>query len=168
MSVNWYVIQAKAQSELVAKVNLENQGFEVYLPMTERRRRIRNKPVLKIEALFPGYIFILLDTTHDNWAPIRSTRGVIKLVRFGLEPGRVPDDLITLLKDNEMDKMDTVVNLNQFKVGDKVRVATGPLAGYEGVFQEQNGSKRAMILLNLINNFTKIQVDLDAIDKSDD
>ena len=32
------------------------------------------------EPLFPGYLFIRLDSTHDNWYPIRSTRGVNRVV----------------------------------------------------------------------------------------
>jgi transcriptional antiterminator RfaH len=36
-----------------------------------------------------------------SWAPIRSTKGVSRLVSFGTEPARVDDDLIELLRTQE-------------------------------------------------------------------
>ena len=148
MSANWYLIHTKPRQELIAKVNSENQGFETYLPMMKVRKRLRGSPVMKDEAMFPNYIFVSLDAVNDNWYPIRSTRGVLKLVRFGLQPGRVPHQLIDTLQANDLENTaDT--DIYEFILGDKVRIASGPLAGFEGVFKEKNGTKRALILLEM-------------------
>ncbi|HSA40732.1 MAG TPA: transcription termination/antitermination NusG family protein, partial [Mycobacterium sp.] len=45
------------------------------------------------ESLFPGYLFIQLDA-QSNWAPLRSTRGVSRLVVFSGYPLPVPAGLI--------------------------------------------------------------------------
>src|SRR3990167_3177218 len=164
MDTAWYLIQTKSRSELIAKDNLENQGFVTYLPMLDVRRRTRGKSILRREALFPSYVFILLYTINDNWSPIRSTRGVLKLVRFGAEFGRVPEALIEALKKSER-KSQSSVSMLDFNSGDRVRVAVGPLAGYEGIFESKNSEKRAVILLELVGKYTEVCVNLSDVDK---
>ena len=53
-------------------------------------------------ALFPGYLFIHLDKKQENWSPIRSTKGVLNFVRFGLNYAQVPDTVIEFLKANQL------------------------------------------------------------------
>ena len=72
----WYLIKTKSKQENTAIINLENQGYTSYCPIV----KINKKNVV----LFPGYLFIYLDKHNENWSPIRSTKGVINFVRFGL------------------------------------------------------------------------------------
>ena len=55
----------------------------------------------KIVVLFPGYLFIYLDETSENWSPIRSTIGVLNFVRFGLCYAQISNKIIDYIKDNE-------------------------------------------------------------------
>jgi hypothetical protein len=50
------------------------------------------------ELLFPGYLFIRLDRVNDNWHPIRSTRGVNRIVRFNGDPLPVQDEVIEQIR----------------------------------------------------------------------
>jgi len=43
-------------------------------------------------------LFIRLDHIHDNWAPIRSTRGVIQVVRFNEFPLPVADEIVEQIR----------------------------------------------------------------------
>ena len=72
----WYLIKTKPRQENTAIINLENQEYTTYCPIA----KINKKNVV----LFPGYVFIYLDKHNENWSPIRSTKGVINFVRFGL------------------------------------------------------------------------------------
>jgi transcription antitermination factor NusG len=58
----------------------------------EKLRRGRLAEV--VEPMFSRYLFIRLDTEHSNWAPIRSTLGVSRLVSFGNRPAPMADELI--------------------------------------------------------------------------
>ena len=81
----WYLLYAKPRQEKIAVENLQRQNYAVYFPqvsMWRTRRGVRQKVV---EPLFPRYLFIHLDSHTDNWAPIRSTLGVMSLVRFRSE-----------------------------------------------------------------------------------
>ncbi len=60
--------------------------------------------VVANEPLFPRYLFIRLGQGHadQSWDPIRSTKGVSQLVRFGVSPAKVHDDLIDQLRATEV------------------------------------------------------------------
>ena len=156
----WYLIYTKAKQEAVALKNLEQQAYQVYLPMHRTHRRFRMQRTLVTEPLFPRYLFIALNTETDNWSPIRSTRGVAKLVRFGGMPAKVPTELVELLKEQEKDRLQDELQLPQFEPGDRVQIMEGVLAGYQGIFDAKTGSQRASILLGIADQYLRVQVSL--------
>ncbi len=160
----WYLIYTKAKQEAVALMNLEQQGYCAYLPFHKTRRRFRMQYKFVVEPLFPRYLFIALNTGTDDWGPIRSTRGVAKLVRFGGMPAKVPTELIELLKEQEKNRVQDELPLPQFKRGDRVQIMEGVMAGYEGVFDEKTGAKRASVLLGIADRYTRIQVSLESLE----
>ncbi len=89
--VCWYAVCCKPRQEAIAEENLLRQGFHVNLPRIRIRRHRRGQWIDAIEALFPRYLFIRIDPYRCNTAPVRSTRGVVGLVRFGGQPAVVPD-----------------------------------------------------------------------------
>ena len=166
-SKQWYLVYAKPRQEELAKTNLERQGFETYLPLIRIARRRLGRRVIRIEPMFPRYLFIRLDKIHDNWAPIRSTFGVSKLVRFGSEPTPVPDDLIKALhaRDDRNGIQDRP--LHDLKIGEKVRIEEGPFMGYEGIFLAASSRERVIVLLNIVGKHAKATVDISKLGPAD-
>ena len=158
---NWYAVLSKSRQEQNALENLQRQGFECFLPMAENPYQRRSKKHLRIvEPLFPRYLFLKADATQQNLVPVRSTKGVMNMVRFGIELAVVPESVIHAIKMSQnaetgLIKIDPVT----IKAGDKVRVFDGPLAGISGVVQETNSNNRAMILMELLGRPTTVQVD---------
>ena len=85
----WYAALCKPRQEMVAEANLANQGFAVYLPRLKNRHRRAGRWVDRVEPLFPRYLFVAAGLESQSLAPIRSTRGVSGLVRFGGQPATV-------------------------------------------------------------------------------
>ena len=158
---NWFAVVSKPRQERTALDNLQRQGFECFLPMAENPYQRRNKKHQRIvEPLFPRYLFLKAIASHQNLAPVRSTTGVLSMVRFGIELAVVPESVINAIKacanpDTGLIKIEPVT----IKAGDKVRVFDGPLAGINGVVQETNSNNRAMILMELLGRPTTVQVD---------
>ena len=67
----WYLIFSKPRQETIAKTQLERQGYEVYLPLVEQRKKRLGRARTVIEPLFSRYLFIHLDSHTDDWRPIR-------------------------------------------------------------------------------------------------
>lgn len=160
----WYLLQTKSRQESLAKLNLERQGYTVYLPVIRAKRRKREKNSVKLAPMFPLYLFIRLQEGVDNWAAIRSTIGVSGLVRFGQIAARVPDGLIAGLKASEDDQGIQILPEPKFMPGDHVRVAEGVFQGYEAVVYAKSSSERVVVLLKVIQNHLKVELDSQALE----
>ncbi len=162
----WYLVYSKPQQEMVALRNLEQQDYHAYLPTLSEKKRVRGIHKTVSGPMFPRYLFIELDTQFDNWSPIRSTRGVSGLVRFGQQAARVPTDFILGLQRNAERLSEWVIQAARFNQGDTVMLMDGPFKGYEAVFQSQKGHERAIVLLDIANRHTQLAVDMDMLEKA--
>jgi transcriptional antiterminator RfaH len=161
----WYLVHTKPRQEEKALINLERQGYRCYLPRLTVEKIRRARVVQVTEAMFPRYLFIELDSGQQgkSWSPIRSTLGVHRLVNFGAQPARVAPDLIDLLRSRESDKTPETL----FEPGDRVTVATGPLAGLEAIYQMADGEQRSLLLLEILSQTVRMPVDTAALRKID-
>jgi transcriptional antiterminator RfaH len=157
----WHLVLSKRSSEEVAKMQLERQGYSVYLPRLQAKVLRRGKWRERIVALFPRYLFVQLDSLVQSLGPIRSTIGVANIVRFGVEYAIVPNSIVNGLVEHE----DPQTRLHKlrigawFKHGSAVRIAAGALSGLEGIFQYEDGNDRVVVLLNLLGRETCVRVD---------
>ena len=92
--MHWYLVHTKPRQEQCALQNLQQQGYQCYLPMLATEKLRQGRLVVSEEALFPRYLFIRLGLgqSDKSWAPIRSTRGVNQLVRVHVAQKRKISD----------------------------------------------------------------------------
>ena len=159
---NWYVVATKTREEEAARVNLERQGYSVFLPKLSLKKRRKGHWQVVTESLFPGYLFVALELGEDDPAPIRSTVGCIGLVRFAHAYKPVPGELIESLQAIESETNEVEA---PFQPGDKVRFVSGPFAGIEAVFDMARGGDRAQVLLQLLGKDQRITVGIDEMIK---
>jgi len=140
----WYLIKTKSRQENTAKQNLENQGYLAFCPIA----KINNKLVI----LFPGYLFVQLNEKTQNWSPINSTKGVSHFVKFGLNFAKVPASVIEFIKTNQHITAEKLINLNNFKPGDKVLISDGVFKNWVAIFKCYKPDERVILLMNLLGN----------------
>ncbi|MHC9510128.1 transcription/translation regulatory transformer protein RfaH [Kangiella sp. M94] len=153
----WYLINSKPKQERRAEEHLKNQEINCVLPIIEVEKIIRGKRQKVIEALFPGYLFVELQTNGQDWVKIRSTRGVRDFVRFGGVPGRVPDSVLEHLK--LLDATYAQPETNAPSTGDKVVITEGPFKDLEGIFKISNGEERSIVLLTILGKVTEMELE---------
>lgn len=155
---DWYAIQTKARQEHIAEHNLVNQDFTTFLPRLKTTRHRRGRWQSLIEPLFPGYLFVELDMGVQNTAPIRSTRGVIRLVRQGNEPRSVPRPLIDdLIRAHQLGG-EAIEPAQVFEPGDEVTLIDGPMAGLKAIFKARTSQERVILMLNMLGQDTRVTV----------
>ncbi|MBI1423187.1 MAG: hypothetical protein GC149_06960 [Gammaproteobacteria bacterium] len=98
---NWFVVYTKPRKEFIAVENLVRQGFTAYCPQTIQPKRRRKRWQNVSEPLFPRYLFVRMGM--NNLALIRSTLGLVGLVRFGNEPAVVPQMVIEAIQRQEQE-----------------------------------------------------------------
>ena len=147
---NWYLIKTKPRQEKIAIQNLENQGYEVFCPMA----KINNLSVV----LFPSYLFAQLNDKTQNWSPINSTKGVSHFVKFGLNFAKVPTSVIKFFKTNQHITTEKLINLNKFKLGDKVQISDGTFKNWVAIFKCYKSDERVILLMNLLGREQSLNI----------
>jgi transcriptional antiterminator RfaH len=157
---SWFAVYTKPRQERIALENLERQGFRCFLPMAINPYQRRSAAKPRIEPLFPRYLFLNARPDRQSLGPVRSTRGVVNLVRFGMKLVEVPGRIIELI-GNRLDPATGLVRLDPVpvEVGDKVKVFDGPFAGIEGIFRECKGHNRALLLISMLGTESSVEVD---------
>lgn len=158
----WYVVQTKPRQELRARANLENQAFNVALPMLNLERIKRGKRTVSTEPLFPGYIFVQINDYAENFHKLRSTFGVTKLVKFGDTPARLSDEIVTQMLSLSGDSPE-VKELQRHAApqpGDKVEILEGPFKGLFAEVLKLDGASRCVVLLDFLHKQVRAEFEL--------
>ncbi|VVP27551.1 Transcription antitermination protein RfaH [Pseudomonas fluorescens] len=156
----WYLVQCKASQDARAEENLLHQGYICFRPKHRHERILQGQRRIISESLFPGYLFIQLSLL-DSWGPLRSTRGVLRVVSFGGQPLPIRDALIAQLQKHNSHT--TVEKLLTY--GEKVRINEGPFVELEAVFLAMDGDERVVLLMNFLQRQQKISMPLTGISK---
>lgn len=158
----WYLVQCRARQEDRALEHLERQEFECYRPLCDAERVRRGRREKQSLALFPGYLFIRLDRIHDNWGPIRSTRGVIQVVRFKDYPLPVADAIIEQIRRRIEAQP---IRESYLKAGERVVITKGGFSGVEAIFLASDGDERVVLLLNILQSEQHLAFPVDNVRK---
>ena len=156
----WYLVHCKSRQDERAEENLLRQGYACYRPQHSCERIVRGRRQIIVESLFPGYLFIKL-AADANWAPLRSTRGVIRIVGFGGIPLRLDDSLVEHLQQRTAAPVKPAL-----EAGDSVRITEGGFAELDAIFVAMDGEQRVILLLNMLNRQHQISLPLVSIVKN--
>lgn len=163
----WYLAYTKPRQEQVAQVNLQQQGFEAYLPLYKKFKRTPEGPVSVFEPMFPRYLMFRPLREGLGLSTVRSTRGVTSLVRFGFEPAVMQDELVQAIRRLEQEREQaTLQELSNLQPGQAVRLRHTALSGFEGLVQTVS-SKRVAVLLEILGRPTVVQLEHHQIEPRD-
>lgn len=152
--MSWYAVRTQSNFEAQTKLHLEEGGAEVYLPRVINARRI--------VPLFGGYLFVKV---FPAWMWIKRTRGVIDVLgssRSG-DPSMISDGEIDRLK--EMHDASGFIILperqkaSKFRLGDKVRMASGLFRDFRGLYDGQEPGDRVAVLLDMLGRKVRFVAD---------
>jgi transcriptional antiterminator RfaH len=151
----WYVARTLPQRELHAARQLNNQGFRTFVPRYWKNRRHARKVETISAALFPRYIFVVVDRTRDRWRSVNGTLGVDRLLMYGGEPQPVPHGVV----ENLVAAADLDGNIRfdvHLKVGQTVKVMAGPFADLVGQLERLDDNGRVRVLLEILGGTVRV------------
>jgi transcriptional antiterminator RfaH len=165
MSKKWYILQFKPNSHHIATKNLNQQGFDTFLPLDDTTSRKASRFINSAQPLFPGYMFIAFNKAETEWHKINNTYGVSKLVTFNSILKPIP----TTFVDDLMMRFDLsgkLLPIKKFKNGDQVKVIKGPFANFIAKVETYETEQRIWVLMDLMGRTTKIQTSSNALQPS--
>ena len=158
----WYVIQLKPNSHRLAERNLRRQEFETFLPMQKITRRKASRFISDLKPLFPGYMFVSVNSELAPWRRINSTIGVSRLVSFEGKPRPLPLQLISGLM-LRCDATGTLLPPKSLNAGDSVEMLSGPFANFVATVDTIDPEQRIWVLMDFMGQKTRMQVTADQL-----
>jgi transcription antitermination factor NusG len=153
----WYAAQTSANHEKRVAEQLNLRAVEAYLPLYTSVRRWKDRRVRLELPLFPGYVFVRL-ALRDRLQVLQAP-SVARLVGFGGRPTPLPEQEIDALRKGLTHDM-LIEPHPYLKVGQRVRVKTGPLQGLEGLLLRRKKTSRFVISLDLIMRSVAVEIDI--------
>lgn len=156
----WYAVYTNARHEKRVKQQMCSRGIECFLPVYRSVRRWKDRRKELELPLFPGYVFIhlaLKERLHVVQMP-----GVIEFVSFGMRPAALPESEIETLRNGL--HYACAEPHPYLRLGRRVRVRSGPIAGLEGVLIRKKDKLRMVVSIELLHRSIAVEVDEDAIE----
>lgn len=160
----WYAVYTQPRNEILASEHLARQDFDVFLPRYMKRRSHARRVDLVPAPLFPRYLFVAFDANEGNWSAIRSTRGVIDLVRNGRDPVAVSNAVIDEIQCRRDEEGFVVLGKHlDLKRGARIRIDAGPFADYEAIFESHRDDERVVALLSLLGRKVVVELPINSV-----
>jgi transcription antitermination factor NusG len=154
--VRWYAVYTSANHEKRVAQQLEWRSVEHYLPVYESVRRWKDRRVRLQMPLFPGYVFVRL-ALRDRLR-VLLVPGVARLVGFDARPTPVPAEDIEAIRAC-LTKNRDVQPHPYVRCGQRVRVLSGPLAGFSGIVARQRNRRRFVVSFDVLERSVAVEMD---------
>ena len=169
----WYIVHTYSGYENKVKSNLEkriesmnmaDKIFRVEVPQRTTTQIKGGKKQEKEEKIFPGYVLVEMIMDENSWYCVRHTAGVTKFVGSAKKP--IPAKESEIKKIIHRSTTQTQKIEMDIKVGEKVRIVSGPFAEFVGDITEVYPDKaklRAMV--SIFGRETPVELEYKQIQK---
>ncbi len=148
----WIAVLVQVNCEKKTATRLGKAGYDTYIPTQQEIHQWSDRKKKVDRLILPMVVFVRATEHEEEW--LRNQSYVYKLLAMpGSDEAKrkfatpIPDYQIERLKfllENAESEVTIVSNL---KVGDAVRVVSGPLRGLEGVISEANDRSPVVAVL---------------------
>ena len=153
---NWYALYTRHQHEKAVTQVLSRKGFEILLPLYESVRRWKDRTRVLSLPLFTCYVF--LKGGLERRSEVLNTPGIYELLSSGGQPIAIPTAEIDAIQQ----VMKSGLRLEPhrlLKIGERVRIKSGPLAGLQGLLVRQKNVYRLVISVEMLGRAAAVEVD---------
>jgi len=152
----WYAAYTSPRHEKSVAQQMEGNRIQYFLPLYQSVRRWKDRRKELDLVLFPGYVFVQLDL--KDRLRVLQVPGVARFVSFNGHPAPLPDaDIESLI--NGLAEGVRAEPHPYLKVGHRVRVKYGPLAGTQGILVRRKDKFRVVLSIDLIMRSVAVEVD---------
>ena len=152
----WVAVYTVARHEKVVARQLEERRIETFLPLYRSLHQWKDRKKEVELALFPSYVFARLLTSKK--LPVLQVSGVVSIVTFNGELAVLPEQEMSALRNGLHNQL-CVEPCPYLKVGRRVRVVRGPMAGAEGILSRKKDRYRFVISVDVLMRSVAVEVD---------
>jgi len=152
----WYALYTTARHEKVVERQLKERCVETFLPLYRSFHRWKDRRKLVEVALFPSYVFVR--TNSRQRLRVLQVPGAVSLVSFNGQPAPLPEQEISALRNGLANEIYAEPH-PYLRVGKKVRVVRGPMAGTEGILSRKKDKCRVVISVDVLMRSVAVEID---------
>lgn len=148
----WVAVLVQMNCEKKSAEKLKRTGYETYIPIQQEMHRWSDRRKKVDRIVIPMVVFVRATLSDEMW--LRGQSYIFKLLALpGSEEAKrklatpIPDDQVERLRFLLENAESEVTIVGQLKVGDVVRVVSGPLEGLEGVVSEADNKSSVVGIL---------------------
>ena len=154
----WYAIHTRARHESKVTGLLLEKGVTAFLPLIPEVHQWSDRRKVIPMPLFSCYAFVQLSSFFKTRLCVLKTPGVIGFVGIhgiGIPiPDKQIEDIKTLLAHE-----DACAPYPFLKVGRRVRIRGGSLAGVEGILVGKNSDRSLVVSIEMIQRSMAVRID---------
>jgi transcription antitermination factor NusG len=150
----WMAVYTIPRHEKQVSHQIEQRSLECFLPLYESVRRWKTGPTRVCLPLFPGYVFVRADLMERR--KVIELPSVIHIIGNRTGPAVLPDAEIEQLRRTVATRR--VQPHSYLTAGSRVRIASGPLAGMEGLLVKKKGGLKVVLSVELIRQSIAVEV----------
>ncbi len=169
----WYVVHCysgyekkvcQAIEQRIGTMGMRDKIFDVIVPTAEEIEIKDGKRRTVEKRVFPGYILVEMRLDEDSWYVVRNTPGVTGFVGMGNDPTPLRAEEVKQIMQR-MSEDSPVIKIN-FKVGQKVRIISGPFNDFPGTVAAIDMDKsKVRVMVNFFGRETPVELDFIEVEK---
>jgi len=156
----WYAVHTCPRHEKRVREHFEERGIEAFLPTYPAVHRWKDRRVQLELPLFPGYVFVRV--ALNNRLRVVQVPSVLRFVGFGNTPAPIPNGELESLRGGLKDGV-SAEPCPYLKLGDRVRIKSGPLQGAEGFLIRKKNAFRVVLSIDLIMQSVAVEVEIENV-----
>lgn len=157
---HWHALYVRSRSEKKVLSQLEDQGYRAYLPLVTEVKKWSDRKKKVEEPLFKSYVFVY--SCDREYIPILNLYGVVKFVTFERQAVIVPESQILAIKKfvSEYEKGEgyKMLNNEDLKVGQKVRIINGPMKGLTGRLETIRNKRHLIVFIDVVGQCIPVHI----------
>jgi transcription antitermination factor NusG len=140
---------------------MQLRAIESYLPLYKKVSRWKDRRVVVHLPLFSGYVFVRM--ALEEKLRVLQIPGLVRLVGFNGTPTPLGDEEMLAMRNG----LTTDIHAEPcpyLQIGRRVRIKSGPLAGFQGILLRKKKSYRLVLSVEMIRRSIAVDVDMADID----
>ena len=153
----WFALYTRSRFEKQVAEQIERKRLPVFLPLRMEVHRWQDR-YQKVEVpMFRGYLFAQFAAESAERTAILRTVGVVRIVGFGQSFTEVPAEQIAALR--RLADEHALLHPHRFlRVGQRVKIASGALAGVEGILVRVKKQDRLVVAVDAIRQAVAVEL----------
>ena len=175
MAKRWYIVHAYSNfekkvadsiREKAAASGLEHQFEDILVPTEKVVEVRRGRKVDSERKFFPGYVLVKMELTDDVYHLIKNTPKVTGFLGSDNRPMPIPDSEAERIMAQVQEGVERPKPSISFEIGERIRVADGPFASFEGNVEEVDEERaRLKVTVSIFGRATPVELEYSQVEK---